>query len=384
MLAWLDPDLDLEKRILKVGSRTIPLAPEAIQALRDYLADRGSKREKPLFLSQRGGRIEVRNLWSIVKKLSFLAGIEKTVTLNAIRRTFGVHWIQDQKDPFTLAKVLGLKSLNGLAEYSDLANLHAKGSAFVVTSTIGGTLERLDMRRARQAWQKISQRLVIDDLEGAISSTRTLLEDISKKILVATGSQIGATENLSALCKKALIAVLPQVDVQEEHLTRFSRTAAGLIEQLALYRNAFGDAHGSAQEREIEKAQAQYAIELAQATATFLVHCYASYVERQNLSLVEAAPKGISLTVPERDVVQLLLRTAARTSSGSTADAYNDIIEALPSKEDARRGALLELDAEQAHLLASLVPSADGISSGLSAAARRISKKLEGEYPAER
>lgn len=376
-------DFDRDNRRLKIGARVIQLAPEAVEPIIEYLSVRPHTRDRSLFVTHTGKRFDVRHIWIIVKKTSFLAGVEKTVDLNAIRRTFAMHWIQDQKDPFVLAQILGLKSLNRLLEFSELAKQHSRDSAFSLIVSVGGVLERYDMRRAQQAWDKVNYRISIGDLDGAITATRTLLESVAKRMLQATGQEAPSSDNLSGLCKRALVAVLPEND-PDEHLSKFARTAAGLIEQISLYRNAMGDAHGSAQEREVESAQAQYIVGLAQNTAAFLVRCYASYVDRVSVEAIQIdGPTKVPISGSERDLLQFLLKAALKTASGETAEAYGKLLNSVPKFEKSQRSGSWVITDEDAQLVMSLIPSVDGIGGPLGTAARKLGEKLRTTFEPE-
>lgn len=275
-------DVDLEKEQCKVGKRVIPLTRELRDVLAAYIAARPKTKCRALFVSMRDDRLTWRQAWTVVRQAADRADIDKRVTPQILRDTYAVHQIEDGRSLIDLARIMGV-NMGRLENYTFLARKdHNRADPFMLSEISDDVFERVDMRHIKQLWRKIVERLP-GDPDGAITAARSLLEAICKKILSTCGVEsLVEADNLSALSKKALMTVLPRnMDGDEDHVLKFTRTAAGLVDQVALYRNKVGDAHGSAERRIIYGYQIEYAVALAMTTAAFLVHCYDVYLRQQ-------------------------------------------------------------------------------------------------------
>ena len=79
-------DVDTERghrvlRIVRKGGRqaTVPLAPQAVDAVQAYVAGRTAG---PLFLSSRGARLDRTAVWRLVRRLATAAGMDKAGSLH--------------------------------------------------------------------------------------------------------------------------------------------------------------------------------------------------------------------------------------------------------------------------------------------------------------
>jgi len=109
-----DVDLDRGELIVRRPNgreRVVPLAREAIEALRDYL-ERGRpgfttlKGEQALFLNHRGSRLTRQGFWLILKNYAAAAGLPE-VTPHTLRHSFAVRALVDGWDLRDLQRVLG-------------------------------------------------------------------------------------------------------------------------------------------------------------------------------------------------------------------------------------------------------------------------------------
>ena len=117
-------DLDLEKGLLLVRGkgdmeRVVPLADEAVAALRAYLAHRVPTESRGLFVSARGGhpvhhRTIARMIRSVIRKAE-LQG--RGISPHKFRHTFATQLIRRGVDVRTVQELLGHSSLQTTAKY---------------------------------------------------------------------------------------------------------------------------------------------------------------------------------------------------------------------------------------------------------------------------
>ena len=117
-------DLDLDKRLLLIRGRgnkerVAPLADEAVDALREYLAHRVPTESRWLFVSARGGhpihhRTIARMIRSVIRKAE-LQG--RGISPHRFRHTFATQLIRRGVDVRTVQELLGHSSLQTTAKY---------------------------------------------------------------------------------------------------------------------------------------------------------------------------------------------------------------------------------------------------------------------------
>lgn len=109
-------DVDLARGELVVRrasarERRVPLHPEAVQAVRDYL-ERGrpalgpTKQERALFLNHRGGRLTRQGFWLILKSYAEAAGLPD-VTPHTLRHSFAVQALANGWELRDVQRILG-------------------------------------------------------------------------------------------------------------------------------------------------------------------------------------------------------------------------------------------------------------------------------------
>jgi len=99
-----------KERIALIGSR-------AKAALREYL---GSRKQGPLFLNKRGGRLTPRSVERIIKFYSKKAGLDKPITPHTLRHTFATHLLSGGADLRTVQELLGHTSLSTTQVYTHI------------------------------------------------------------------------------------------------------------------------------------------------------------------------------------------------------------------------------------------------------------------------
>jgi hypothetical protein len=144
-----------------------------------------------------------------------------------------------------------------------------------VDPVVSDVLSKFDEDGVHSVWQKALDRRHTDP-EGAITSARTLLETVCKRVLDETGIPYNDKEDLSALYK--MVAMQLQIAPSqhtEETFRRILGGATSVVEGLGSLRNKIGDAHGRGGKPVRPSARhAQLAVNLAGAMATFIVETW--------------------------------------------------------------------------------------------------------------
>jgi site-specific recombinase XerD len=116
-------DIDLENGQLLVHGkgakeRTVPLTPEAVQAIQHYLAHRRQTISHRLFVSQTGQPIHGRVINRMLKRLLGKAGLAgQGITPHKLRHTFATTLVQNGVDIRTVQELLGHSDLQTTARY---------------------------------------------------------------------------------------------------------------------------------------------------------------------------------------------------------------------------------------------------------------------------
>lgn len=127
---WLDLQAG-EAHVLGKGSkrRMVPMGPQAIAAVRDWLAVRGSigvlpADEYAMFLSQRGKRLSTKTVWLRVRNRSQQAGLTTPVHPHMLRHSFASHILQSSSDLRAVQELLGHVSITTTQVYTRLDFQH--------------------------------------------------------------------------------------------------------------------------------------------------------------------------------------------------------------------------------------------------------------------
>ena len=143
---------------------------------------------------------------------------------------------------------------------------------------ISSALDRFDKSIVHRRWELALERRTSDP-EGAITLSRTLLEDVFKWILttleVDFDDKVDMTKLYRLVSKELRLA--PD-DYTEEAFKKILGSCQSVVDSIATLRNRIGDAHGS-RPRSIKPSSrhAELTVNLAGAMATFLV---ATFEER--------------------------------------------------------------------------------------------------------
>ncbi|MFQ5684083.1 MAG: tyrosine recombinase XerC [Candidatus Binatia bacterium] len=113
-------------RVFGKGSkeRIIPIGEVALQALREYGVEQGTKwsraatGEAPVFLNRRGERITTRSVARIVEKYIRATGIQVRMGPHGLRHTFATHLLNNGADLRVIQEMLGHVSLSTTQRYT--------------------------------------------------------------------------------------------------------------------------------------------------------------------------------------------------------------------------------------------------------------------------
>jgi integrase/recombinase XerC len=122
-LAGLDlDDLDRARQTVRVlgkgrKERVVPYGSRAAGALAAYLSGRGVRRGA-LFTNQRGGRLTVRSIHTIVRRSAAACGITRRVSPHTLRHTFATHLLDAGADLRVIQEFLGHQRLSTTQRYA--------------------------------------------------------------------------------------------------------------------------------------------------------------------------------------------------------------------------------------------------------------------------
>jgi hypothetical protein len=136
-------------------------------------------------------------------------------------------------------------------------------------------LQNFDADGVHKVWGKALERRHTDP-DGAITSARTLLETVCKRILDETGTEYDDKDDLPALYKAVAMKLnIAPSQHTEDTFKRILGGATSVVEGLGSLRNKIGDAHGQGKKAVRPSARhAQLAVNLAGAMATFIVETW--------------------------------------------------------------------------------------------------------------
>jgi hypothetical protein len=168
-------------------------------------------------------------------------------------------------------RVLVRSEMTPLLDHLEVGN---KAPIDIVASAV---LQSFDVDGVHAVWQKALLRRHSDP-DGAITSARTLLESVCKRILDEAFEVYSEKDDLPALYRAVsqLLTIAPSQHT-EEAFKRILGGATSVVEGLGSLRNKIGDAHGQGGRPVRPTARhAQLAVNLAGTMATFLVETWSA------------------------------------------------------------------------------------------------------------
>lgn len=111
--------------------RMVPISPEAVSRIREYLPLRGLSDIKPgeeniLFLNRFGHRLSRVMVFYIVKELAALAGIRKSISPHTLRHSFATHLLEGGANLRAIQQMLGHENISTTSVYLHLDNTHLR------------------------------------------------------------------------------------------------------------------------------------------------------------------------------------------------------------------------------------------------------------------
>ena len=128
-------DVALEVGIIRCQSgkktRTVPLYPEALQALTVYIRDVRARLladpgEQALFVNIGGARMSRQGFWKILKHYQSTARIDKEITPHTLRHSFAVHLLENGADLGFLQEVMGHSDISSTQMYTQMVDQRLK------------------------------------------------------------------------------------------------------------------------------------------------------------------------------------------------------------------------------------------------------------------
>jgi hypothetical protein len=140
---------------------------------------------------------------------------------------------------------------------------------------ITGLFVKLNLGEINRQWKKALGRR-LDDPEGAITASRTLIESICKLILEKRNINYKTDEPLQSLYSKTIKELNLSIDnVTDQDLKKLSGACNVIVDSLARLRNDLGDAHGNCGNKIMpEQWYADFCVNIAGALGAFLISAW--------------------------------------------------------------------------------------------------------------
>ena len=128
-------DVNLDLGIIKCSgakkTRSIPLYPVALRALRNYILDMrpfmiAHEDEKALFVNMSGQRMSRQGFWKILKSYQSSAHITKEITPHTLRHSFAVHLLENGADLNSVQELMGHSDISSTQMYTQMVNQKLK------------------------------------------------------------------------------------------------------------------------------------------------------------------------------------------------------------------------------------------------------------------
>jgi integrase/recombinase XerD len=127
--------VNLEQATIKCAghkkTRSVPLYPDALRALKTYLNDYrdllvSSPTEKALFVNINGTRMSRQGFWKILKHYQSTARIDTEITPHTLRHSFAVHLLENGADLGSLQQLMGHSDISSTQVYTQMVDQKLK------------------------------------------------------------------------------------------------------------------------------------------------------------------------------------------------------------------------------------------------------------------
>lgn len=135
----------------------------------------------------------------------------------------------------------------------------------------------------QETWRKLLDR-INKDPEGAITTARSLVEDVCKYILDGLGEEYGTRDDLPELYKKVArkLSLAPENHKEDVYKQILGGTNS-VVSGLASLRNALGDSHGKGKKApKPSPRHARLAVNVAATASLFLIETYQSRSQEED------------------------------------------------------------------------------------------------------
>lgn len=129
-------DVDRENMLLNIRGkggreRLVPFGEVASELLESYLEKyrdiiRGNRVSEFLFVSKKGGALNRKSAWRLLKKYIDRAGIQKNITPHTLRHSFATHLLQNNADLRSVQELLGHIDISTTQIYTHLVSNELK------------------------------------------------------------------------------------------------------------------------------------------------------------------------------------------------------------------------------------------------------------------
>ncbi len=123
---------DVEDSVVRVKGkggkeRVVPIAASAVEAIDHYLLyfrEASGKKNRALFVSQKGKRIDRVAIWNRVKLYALKAEISKSISPHTLRHSFATHLLENGADLRVIQEMLGHANIATTDRYTHISQKH--------------------------------------------------------------------------------------------------------------------------------------------------------------------------------------------------------------------------------------------------------------------
>jgi integrase/recombinase XerD len=124
---------DVDDQIVRVKGkggkeRVVPIAKAAVEAIDHYLIHHRQRidgqRGEPLFVSEKGKRIDRTLVWKRIKLYAKIAGIAKVISPHTLRHSFATHLLENGADIRVIQEMLGHSNISTTDRYTHISQRH--------------------------------------------------------------------------------------------------------------------------------------------------------------------------------------------------------------------------------------------------------------------